>query len=125
MFDHISIGVKDIVRSKSFYDAVLAPLGYRCLSEDAASLGYGNDGVSLWILASESPVPPDDASGLHLCFKAPTRESVDTFHAVALHHQGKDNGKPGVRADYDPNYYAAFVKDPDGYRLEAHCGSQP
>lgn len=123
MFDHISIGVKDIGRSKAFYDAVLAPLGYRCLSEDAGSLGYGADRVSLWILRSEKPVPPNDASGLHICFKAPNRDSVGAFHAAALGHRGTDNGKPGIRADYDPNYYAAFVKDPDGYRLEAYCGS--
>ncbi|MFG1343500.1 VOC family protein [Xanthobacter autotrophicus DSM 431] len=123
MFDHISIGVKDVERSKAFYDAVLAPLGHRCLSADEGALGYGADRVSFWVLASTAPVPPDDASGLHLCFAAPTRRSVDAFHAAALGAGGLDNGQPGTRADYGPTYYAAFVKDPDGYRIEAYCGT--
>ena len=66
-------------------------------------------------------MPADDKSGLHFCFSAPTRASVDAFHAAALEAGGRDNGQPGVRAEYDPDYYAAFVVDPDGYRLEAYC----
>jgi catechol 2,3-dioxygenase-like lactoylglutathione lyase family enzyme len=121
MIDHISIGVADIARTRRFYDAALAPLGYRCLSEGETSLGYGDSGVALWISASEHPVPPDDKSGLHICFAAPTRASVDAFHAGALAKGGRDNGKPGLRGDYGPTYYAAFAVDPDGYRIEAHC----
>jgi catechol 2,3-dioxygenase-like lactoylglutathione lyase family enzyme len=68
------------------------------------------------------PVPADTASGLHFCFDAPNRKGVEQFHAAALKAGGKDNGKPGVRKDYGDNYYAAFVIDPDGYRLEAYCG---
>jgi catechol 2,3-dioxygenase-like lactoylglutathione lyase family enzyme len=122
MIDHISIGVADIARTKRFYDATLGPLGYRCLSEGATSLGYGDTDVELWISASERPVPPDDKSGLHVCFAAPTRAAVDAFHGAALAAGGRDNGKPGVRGDYGPNYYAAFAVDPDGYRIEAYCG---
>jgi len=122
MIDHISIGVHDIARAKRFYDAVLKPLGYECLSEGEGSLGYGRDAVALWIGAAERPVPPDDKSGLHVCFAAPTRNSVDTFHQAALVSGGRDNGKPGLRADYGSDYYAAFVVDPDGYRIEAYCG---
>jgi len=121
MFDHISIGVRDIAKTKRFYDAVLQPLGYKCLSEGETSLGYGRDAVALWILAAEHPVPAHEKSGLHFCFSAPTRKSVDSFHAAALKSGGRDNGTPGIRADYDPNYYAAFVVDPDGYRIEAYC----
>jgi catechol 2,3-dioxygenase-like lactoylglutathione lyase family enzyme len=120
--DHVSIGVHDIARTKRFYDAALEPLGYKCLSQAAGSLGYGQDTVAFWISAVARPVPPDDESGLHLCFSAPTRRSVDAFHAVALAAGGRDNGAPGVRADYGANYYAAFVVDPDGYRIEAYCG---
>ena len=122
MFNHISIGVRDIRRTKAFYDAALKPLGYDCLSEGEDSLGYGSKAVGLWIGASSSPVPADPASGLHVCFDAPSRKAVDDFHAAALQAGGRDNGKPGLRGDYGPNYYAAFAIDPDGYRLEAYCG---
>ena len=122
MFDHVSIGVRDIARAKRFYDAALAPLGYKCLSAGEASLGYGADAAAFWINAAERPVPPDEKSSLHVCFAAPTRRSVDAFHAAALAAGGKDNGKPGLRRDYGDSYYAAFVVDPDGYRVEAYCG---
>ncbi len=123
MIDHLSLGVRDIAAAKRFYDAALAPLGYKRLHDSAAMLGYGADTPVLWINAAERPVPPDDKSGLHVCFSAPTRTSVDAFHAAALAAGGRDNGKPGLRADYGPNYYAAFVVDPTGYRLEAYCGA--
>lgn len=122
MFDHISIGVRDIKRARTFYDAALKPLGYTCISEGETSLGYGDKSVALWIGVAPNPVPADEGSGLHFCFAAPTRDSVDAFHAAALAHGGGDNGKAGLRHDYGPNYYAAFVIDPDGYRLEAYCG---
>jgi catechol 2,3-dioxygenase-like lactoylglutathione lyase family enzyme len=123
MIDHVSIGVRDVANAKRFYDAALKPLGYKCLSESGGSLGYGEDAVHLWISSTEHPVPANMKSGLHLCFTAPTPRSVDAFHAAAIQSGGRDNGKPGLRADYGPGYYAAFVIDPDGYRLEAHCQS--
>ncbi len=123
MIDHLSIGVRDLGRAKSFYDAVLSPLGYRRLSADDTALGYGAEAAALWVLASPAPVPANPASGLHICFSAPTRQSVDAFHAAALEFAGQDNGRPGLRADYGPNYYAAFVTDPDGYRIEAYCSA--
>jgi len=124
MLEHISIGVRDIARARKFYDAALQPLGYTCLSADAGSLGYGRDRIAFWISRADRPVPADEGSGLHFCFDAPTRTGVDEFHAAALRVGGRDNGKPGLRADYGPSYYAAFVVDPDGYRLEAYCGRQ-
>ena len=110
MFDHVSIGVADIARSKKFYDAALKPLG------------YGDKAVQLWLGATQKPVKADSESGLHFCFAAKDRAAVDAFHTAALTAGGKDNGKPGLRADYGPKYYAAFAVDPDGYRLEAYCG---
>jgi catechol 2,3-dioxygenase-like lactoylglutathione lyase family enzyme len=121
MLDHISIGVRDIARAKKFYDAALSPLGYSCLSNGEDSLGYGADAVALWVLAAPRPVPADNGSGLHFCVAAPSRSGVDAFHAAALGHGGSDNGAPGLRTSYGENYYAAFVVDPDGYRLEAYC----
>ena len=124
MLNHISIGVRDIARTSKFYDAALKPLGYTALSASASSLGYGKDAVVLLISSTDAPVEADEKSGLHFCFDAPTRRSVAVFHAAALGAGGKDNGEPGLRADYGPNYYAAFVVDPDGYRLEAYCGAE-
>jgi catechol 2,3-dioxygenase-like lactoylglutathione lyase family enzyme len=125
MIDHLSIGVGDIARAQRFYDAALAPLGYRCLSADAGALGYGDETVRFWVLKVARPVPADPESGLHVCLTAPSRASVDAFHAAALRTGGTDNGRPGVRADYAPDYYAAFVIDPDGYRIEAYCKQAP
>ena len=77
MFDHISIGVRDIAKAKAFYDAALKPLGITCLSADETSLGYGKEAADFWLYAAEQPVPADPKSGLHFCFTAPSRESVD------------------------------------------------
>jgi catechol 2,3-dioxygenase-like lactoylglutathione lyase family enzyme len=120
MLDHVSIGVSDIPAAKRFYDAVLLPLGYRCQYEDAAMLGYGATEPSLWLNGTDRPVPRDEKSGLHFSFAAPDQASVDAFHAAALRSGGADNGRPGLRPDYGAGYYAAFVVDPDGYRIEAH-----
>ncbi len=79
-----------------------------------------HDAVAFWIGKAEHPVPPDPKSNLHFCFDAPTRESVDAFHAAALSTGGSDNGKPGLRADYGAHFTTpAFAIDPDGYRIEA------
>ena len=121
MIDHVSIGVRDVARAKRFYDAALQPLGYSCLSAGEDSLGYGGNAVAFWISATQHPVQADERSGLHFCFEAPSRAAVDAFHEAALKVGGRDNGKPGLRPDYDATYYAAFVVDPEGYRIEAHC----
>ena len=123
MFDHVSIGVADIARARKFYDAALAPLGYRRMSDGDTSAGYGDDAIRLWLGATGKPVKADPESGLHFCFAAKNRAAVDAFHAAALKAGGTDNGKPGLRPDYGPMYYAAFAVDPDGYRIEAYCGT--
>jgi len=122
VIDHLSLGVRDLAAARRFYDKALAPLGYRLLQEYETSLGYGAGQAALWLLAAERPVKSDDKSGLHLCFSAPSRGAVDAFFQAALKEGGKDNGAPGLRKDYGADYYAAFVVDPDGYRLEAYCG---
>jgi catechol 2,3-dioxygenase-like lactoylglutathione lyase family enzyme len=124
MLNHISIGVVSLPRARAFYDATLSALGYRCLSEDASSLGYGDKTIEFWVLKAGVPVPDESTSGLHICFSAATREAVNRFHAAGLRHGGRDNGKAGPRPDYGPNYYAGFLKDPDGYRVEAYCSSE-
>jgi catechol 2,3-dioxygenase-like lactoylglutathione lyase family enzyme len=122
MLDHVSIGVRDVAAARRFYDAALAPLGYRCRSAGADSLGYGTEAaIAFWVSEAARPVPADPGSGLHVCFAAPSRAAVDAFHGAAVGHGGRDNGAPGPRPDYGPAYYAAFVTDPEGYRIEAHC----
>src|SRR5262252_19954 len=124
MIAHISIGVRDIERSKRFYDAVLEPLRYKCVraARSQVGYGYGHDSIALWVVQAERPVPVDEKSGLHFCFAAPDAAAVDAFHAAALASGGHDNGAPGLCPIYGPDYYAAFIIDPDGYRIEAYYG---
>jgi catechol 2,3-dioxygenase-like lactoylglutathione lyase family enzyme len=119
MLEHVSIGVKDIQKARAFYDAVLLPLGYERLANSDVASGYGGERPQFWIFQSERPVPEDPKSGLHFCFTAPSREAVTEFHAAGVEGGGQDNGKPGIRPEYATFYFAAFVIDPDGYRLEA------
>lgn len=123
MLSHVSIGVKDLNRSRRFYDAVLGPLGFKCLLEGSEYLGYGAATPEFWVLAVTHPVTAHDQSGLHFCFDTGGRAEVNQFHRAALAAGGKDNGEPGIRNDYGDDYYAAFVIDPDGYRLEAYTAS--
>lgn len=123
MLSHVSIGVKDLSRARRFYDAALKPLGYKCLLEGSEYLGYGAATPELWVLAVPRPVPADNQSGLHLCFDGARRADVNEFHQAAIAAGGKNNGEPGIRKDYGDDYYAAFVIDPDGYRLEAYTTS--
>jgi catechol 2,3-dioxygenase-like lactoylglutathione lyase family enzyme len=124
MIAHLSIGVRDVTRSKSFYDAVLEPLGYKCIraAKSLVGYGYGAEIISFWVVSAERPVPADEKSGLHFCFAAPDATAVDAFHAAALHAGGQNNGAPGLRPIYGADYYAAFIIDPDGYRIEAYYG---
>ena len=124
MFDHVSIGVRDIAKAKAFYDAALKPLGFTCLSADEASLGYGKEAPGFWILKAETRFPTIRSPGFISALPRRAGQSVSAFHAAAMAHGGRDNGKPGVRKDYGPHYYAAFVLDPEGYRLEAYYGGK-
>ncbi|MFT4246880.1 MAG: VOC family protein [Pseudomonas sp.] len=119
MLHHISFGVRDLALSGAFYDAALGALGLRRVFDGPASVGYGLiDGQDVLLLNLETnPSPP--GPGFHLAFSAPSRAAVDAFHAHALRIGGQDNGQPGLRPDYGPNYYAAFLVDPDGHRIEA------
>lgn len=126
MLHHISLGVSDIDRAAAFYDAALAPLGYVRVWDDLSpgaddqAVGYGiaGGGDKLAIkLRRKGQRPP--GPGFHLAFAAPDRQAVAAFHAAALAHGGGDNGGPGLRSHYGPNYFAAFVVDPDGHHIEA------
>src|SRR5262245_25504092 len=120
MLGHLSFGVADLPRAIAFYDAALAPLGYVRVWNSPGQAGYGvpggNDKLALK-LQSGPVVPP--GPGFHLALVAPSQEAVDRFHAAALRHGGSDEGGPGPRPHYGASYYAAFVRDPDGHKLEA------
>ena len=124
MLAHISIGVKDVERSKRFYDAAMAPLGYRCVrpARSMTGYGYGTDDISFWVMSAERPVPADESRDCISVSRQSTPAAVDAFYAAALQAGGRDNGAPGLRPAYGPDYYAAFVIDPDGYRIEAYYG---
>jgi len=120
MIDHISLRCRDIARARAFYDAVLAPLGYRRIFDFNDTSGYGvahvpGSAIPFWI----GQASDGTALSGHLCFRAPSRAAVDAFHRAALAAGGRDDGKPGLRPHYHPNYYAAFVIDPDGHKIEA------
>ena len=124
MLDHVSLGVRDLARSRRFYDAVLLPLGLVRILDFGADRGsdYGAQpaplGVEFTITREDSV---REAPGLHLCFRAPSRTAVHAFHRAALAEGGSCDGPPGLRAVYHGDYFAAFVRDPDGHRIEAVC----
>lgn len=125
MLDHVSIAVADIARAAPFYDAVMAALGVPCVRRDARSIGYGtrnrpgDDGHSYLTLRLGAAAPADPAC--HWCFRAPSRDAVHAFHEAGLAAGGTDDGAPGLRPHYHADYYAAFLLDPDGNRIEAVC----
>ena len=119
MYDHIGLHVKDLDQSVRFYSAALEALGLVCCSHDASGAGFGPKGEpALWLYPNEARAK---GPGTHVAFRAKSRAAVDGFHQGGLHAGGKDNGAPGVRADYSASYYAAFLIDPDGNNVEAVC----
>jgi catechol 2,3-dioxygenase-like lactoylglutathione lyase family enzyme len=119
MIDHISVGVSDLERSARFYEAALATLGLSRLVTRPATIGFGKNYPEFWInlRAGMAQVPPD--SGVHICLRAKSTGEVDAFHAAALSAGGASDGAPGLRPHDRVKYYAAFVRDPDGNRVEA------
>jgi catechol 2,3-dioxygenase-like lactoylglutathione lyase family enzyme len=117
MIDHFTLKVRDIAASKPFYAKALAPLGYVIAMEYEGGCGMGPKGKpDLWLHQD-----PENVRPMHFAFHTEDRKVVDAFYAAALAAGGKDNGPPGLRLDYHPNYYAAFVHDPDGHNVEAVC----
>ena len=115
MIDHVTLRVSDYARSRAFYEAALAPLGYEVIMEFEQAVGMGAGGFpDFWIGAGET------SRAAHVAFRT-DRASVDAFHAAALAAGGRDNGAPGPRPHYHENYYGAFVLDPDGNNIEAVC----
>lgn len=120
MLHHLSFAVRDLAQSAAFYDAVLPALGYARVWGDETAIGYGvpggGDKFAIKLKGDGVSTPGD---GFHFAFAAPSRDAVDAFHKAALEHGGRDNGGSGLHPEYGEHYYAAFVFDPDGYRIEA------
>jgi catechol 2,3-dioxygenase-like lactoylglutathione lyase family enzyme len=123
MLDHTGLNVSDFTRSKAFYLKALAPLGYQLIKElpkeyaPQGAMGLGVPPKSdFWVAGGKPQSPP-----VHVAFRAGSRAEVDAFYEAALAAGGRDNGPPGIRAHYHPNYYGAFVLDPDGHNIEAVC----
>lgn len=129
MLDHISIRVADYERSKKFYEAALAPLGYSLAMETASGAGFRREFIpDFWIKADRVSIgieePMESGCGgpaIHVAFASDDRSMVDAFYRAALTAGARDNGGPQLRPNYHPNYYGAFVFDPDGYNIEAVC----
>ena len=123
MIDHVGFPVSDYARSKAFYEKALAPLGYMLIMEvrqevrDSPAAGFGKNGKPDFWIGGEGGLQ----GVLHIAIAADDRATVDAFHRAALAAGAKDNGKPGLRPQYHPNYYGAFVLDPDGHNVEAVC----
>jgi catechol 2,3-dioxygenase-like lactoylglutathione lyase family enzyme len=118
MLDHVGLRVKDYNASKAFYVAALAPLGYAVVMDfPGKGVGFGTADKPVFWVVQDQPT----STNAHVAFNSPDHKTVDAFHAAALAAGGEDNGAPGIREHYHPNYYGAFVFDPDGNNVEAVC----
>lgn len=119
MIHHVSVGTNDLARSRRFYDAVLPTIGLAFMAEDEEGIGWGSGQMTFSVQVPVDGKPATVGNGGHICFAAENRVAVDRFHAAALASGGSSDGEPGLRPKYDENYYGAFVRDPDGNKMEA------
>jgi catechol 2,3-dioxygenase-like lactoylglutathione lyase family enzyme len=126
MYSHATLGTNDHARAEAFYEPVMAVLGHPVLMKGPGVLAYGErTGPKLFIVRPYDKAEAKPGNGVHLAFLVQDRATVDAFHAAALANGGTDEGAPGVRPHYHPNYYGAYVRDPDGNKLQAVCHSAP
>ena len=119
MIHHVSVGSNDIRRAKAFYDPLMTLLGYRNIRDHPHSLDYGITEVEFSIETPVDGAAATAGNGVHVCFEAADREAVRAFHRLGLELGGRDEGAPGIRPNYDDHYYGAFLRDPDGNKIEA------
>jgi catechol 2,3-dioxygenase-like lactoylglutathione lyase family enzyme len=119
MIDHVSISVRDLDRAARFYEAVLGAIGYARLRNRPATVGFGKRYPEFWLNHRPSMRPAEPDTGTHICVRVPDVDAVQRFHAAALTAGGTSDGEPGPRPEYSEGYYAAFVRDPEGNRIEA------
>ncbi len=120
MLHHVSVGSRDVARAVAFYDRVLKPLGYKRVMEFMPyGVGYGAGKPEFWVQTPADQREATVGNGVHISFAAPNKRAVDAFHAAAIAGGGKNEGAPGPRPDYGPDYYGAFCRDLDGNKIEA------
>ncbi|MBE9603632.1 VOC family protein [Acetobacteraceae bacterium H6797] len=119
MINHVSFGTNDMARAKAFYDAVFAVLGLRFFKQDEAGVHYGTGEIQFSLVKPTDGAPASPGNGVHIAFAVRDRGMVRDFHRAAMEHGGVEDGAPGIRGKYDAHYYAAFVRDPDGNKIEA------
>lgn len=125
MFSHITLGTNDWARARPFWAAIMGTLGHPVLFEREGGIAYGEPaGPKTFIGPTFDGAPATSGNGTHIAFIAKSRATVDAFHAAALAHGGTDEGAPGLRPHYHPNYYGAYVRDPDGNKIQAVCHSK-
>jgi catechol 2,3-dioxygenase-like lactoylglutathione lyase family enzyme len=126
MLHHVSVGVMNVERASRFYDSVLGALGYRRVMEFMPyAIGYGAETPVFWVQLPHNQTPATVGNGVHVGFVAMTKDMIGAFHRAALEAGGIDEGAPGPRPDYGPDYYGAFVRDLDGNKLEAVLVQRP
>ncbi|MFO1239954.1 MAG: VOC family protein [Sphingomonadaceae bacterium] len=125
MFSHVTLGTNDWKRARPFWQAVMTVLGHPILFEHEQGIAYGEAiGPKIFIGPAFDGLEATHGNGTHVAFHAKSRATVDAFHATALQHGGTDEGAPGLRPHYHPHYYGAYVRDPDGNKLQAVCHSK-
>jgi len=124
IFSHVTLGCSDVARAGRFYDAVLAPLGIGCRQKTESYLGYGLPApadIPLWVGHPWDGRPASAGNGAMVAFLAASRGAVDAFHRAGLDNGGRDEGAPGLRPQYHPHYYGAYLRDPDGNKIAVAC----
>jgi len=122
MYSHVTVGTNDMARAENFYDAIMGVLGHPVMFKAPIVLAYGTGaGEKFFVLFPFDQQEARPGNGIHAAFKVDSRATVDAFHAAALANGGSDEGPPGLRPQYHPNYYGAYVRDPDGNKIQAVC----
>ncbi|MDA9411001.1 VOC family protein [Bradyrhizobium sp. CCBAU 45384] len=119
MIHHVSVGTNDVGRAKAFYDPLMRLIGFRLIKVSPTAVHYGASDIAFSLETPIDGQPASAGNGVHIAFQAPDRDTVRRFHQVALAQGGGDAGAPGIRANYNANYFGAFVRDPDGNKIEA------
>lgn len=117
MIDHVSIGVRDLAKAVALYEPLLSTLGHRKLTEEPGTVGFGKKYPEFWLNHRPNLAPQND-NGTHVCLRCESMDAVNAFHATALAHGANSSGAPGLRPEYSENYYAAFITDTDGNKIE-------